>query len=60
MINDKEHEDKNENRSHRYDINRSGHKHMKYKIRLSIMMALCIKQHLRNIGSLIYENFNQL
>ena len=60
MINDKEHEAKNENRSHRYDINRSGHKHMKHKIRLSIMMGLCIKQHLRNIGSLIYENFNQL
>ena len=29
MINDKEHEAKNENRSHRYDINRSGHKHIK-------------------------------
>ena len=64
MINDKDHEAKNENRSHRYEINRpafrSGHKYIKYRMCFIIMMALCIKQHLRNIGSLIYENFNQL
>ena len=47
------------NRSHRYDINRPrprhGHKYTKYKMCLSIMMAVCIKQHLRNISSSIHE-----
>ena len=41
------------NRSHRCDINRSrprhGHKYTKYKMCLSIMMVICIKQHLSNI-----------
>ena len=41
------------NRSHRYDdINRPWPRHVlntKYKIYLSIMMAICIKQHLSNI-----------
>ena len=41
------------NRSHRYDINRPrarhGHKYTKYKICLSILMNICIKQHLSNI-----------
>ena len=41
------------NRSHRYDANRSrtghGHKRIKYKICLSIMMVMCIKQRLSNI-----------
>ena len=41
------------NRSHRYDINRPrsrhGQKYSKYKMCLSIMMAICIKQHLSNI-----------
>ena len=41
------------NRSHRYDINRpwprDGHKYTKYKIYLSIMMAMCIKQDISNI-----------
>ena len=40
-------------RSHRYDINRprlrNRHKYTKYKICLSIMMAICIKKHLSNI-----------
>ena len=40
-------------RLHRYDINRPrsrhGDKYSKYKICLSIMMAVCIKQHLSNI-----------
>ena len=40
-------------RSHRYDINRPRpghlHKYTKYKMRLSIMMVICIKQHLSNI-----------
>ena len=38
------------NRSHRYDINRHrsryGHRYTKYKMWFSIMVALCIKQHL--------------
>ena len=41
------------NRSRRKDINRprlrNGHKHTKYKMCLSIMMVICIKQHLSNI-----------
>ena len=40
------------NRSYRYDINRPrpghGQKYTKYKMSLSIMMAMCIKQHLNN------------
>ena len=42
-----------ENRSHRYDINRPRpryrHKYTKYKVCLSIMMVMCIKQNLNNI-----------
>ena len=38
------------NRPHRYDINtprpRHGHKYTKHKMCLSIMMVICIKQHL--------------
>ena len=45
------------NRSQRYDINwprpNYGHKYTKYKMCLSIMMVLCIKQHLSNIWSSI-------
>ena len=44
---------KMKNRPHRYDINkprlRYGHKHTKYKMFFSIMMVICIKQHLSNI-----------
>ena len=41
------------NISHRYDINRPrprhGHKYTKRKMFLSILMIICIKQHLSNI-----------
>ena len=47
------------NRSHRYDINRPsprhGHSHTEYKMCLSIMMVICIKQHLSNIWGSIHE-----
>ena len=50
-------------RSHRYDTNRSrtghGHKRIKYKICLSIMMVMCIKQRLSNIWSSIHGNVRQ-
>ena len=40
-------------RSHRYKMNIllpiHGHKYTKYKMYLSIMMFICIKQHLSNI-----------
>ena len=51
------------NRSYRYDINRprprNRHKYTKYKMCLSIMMAICIKQHLSNIWSSIHEQVKQ-
>ena len=41
------------NRSQRYDINKPksihGHKYIKCKMSLGIMMVICIKQHLSNI-----------
>ena len=41
------------NRSYRYDINRTrsrhGHKYIKYKICLSMIMAMWKKQHLTKI-----------
>ena len=37
------------NKSHR-------HKYTKYKVYLSVIMAICIKQHRSNIGSSIREN----
>ena len=44
---------KRKNRSHRYNTNRPRlkhrHKHTKCKIYLSIIMVICIKQHLSNI-----------
>ena len=47
MINDKE----MKNRSHRQNINRPrrrhGHKYMKYKLYLSVMIVICTKQHLK-------------
>ena len=47
MINDNENEPKMKNRSRRYEINRPrprhGHHYTKYKMCLSIMMAICIK-----------------
>ena len=54
---------KMENRLQWYDINsprpRHGHKYVKYKLRLSIMMFICIKQHLSNIRSWIREKVKQ-
>ena len=51
------------NRSQRYDINKTrsinGHKNTKYKMCPSIMMVICMKQHLRNIWSSIHENLTQ-
>ena len=38
---------------------RHGHKHTKYKMCLSIMMAICIKQHLNNIWSSNHEKVKQ-
>ena len=46
-------------RSHKYDINRPWsrywHKYSKYKKCLSMIMLICIKQHLSNILSPIHE-----
>ena len=54
---------KMESRSHRYDINRPGsshgHKYSKYKRCLTVMMHICIKQHLSNIWSSIHEKIKQ-
>ena len=51
------------NRSHRYDINRNrprhGHKYTKYKMCLSMRMAMCNKQHLSNTLSWIHEKVKQ-
>ena len=51
------------NRIRRYYINRPrprhGHKYTKYKICLSIIMVLCIEQHLSNICSSIHEKVKQ-
>ena len=51
------------NRSHRYDINRSrskhGHKDSKYKKCLSMMMLICVEQHLSNIWSSIHDKVKQ-
>ena len=50
-------------RSYRYIVNRlrrtHGHKYTKYKRCLSIMMVICIKQHLSNILSSIYQKLKQ-
>ena len=50
-------------RSHRYDINRprptNGHKYTKYKMCLSVMMVICIKEHPNNIWSSIHEKVKQ-
>ena len=47
MVNDNE----IKNRSHRQNINRPrqrhGHKYTKYKLYLSVMMVICIKQRLK-------------
>ena len=53
MIHDNKNEAEKKNRSHKYDINRPrpthGHESTKHNLRLSIMMVICIKQHLRII-----------
>ena len=54
---------KMKNRSHRYDINRprfrDEHKYTKCKMYLSIMMFICIKQHLSKIWSSTQEEVKQ-
>ena len=54
---------KKKNRSHRYDIDRPrsrhGDKYSKNKKCLSMIMLICIKQHLSNIWSLIHEKIKQ-
>ena len=51
------------NRFRRYDINRSksrhGHKNSKCKTFHSMVMLICITQHLSNIWSSIHERFKQ-
>ena len=46
----------------RCDINtprpRHRHKYTKYKMYLSMIMAICIKQHLSNIGSSIHKSLS--
>ena len=54
---------KEKNRSNRCDIKRPrsrlGHKYSKYKMCLSVIMLLFIKQHLGNIWSSIHEKVKQ-
>ena len=54
---------KMKNGSQRYDINGpkpgNGHKYTKYKMCLSVMKVICIKQHLSNIWSLTHEKVKQ-
>ena len=49
--------------SPRWDINKlrskHGHKYSKYKTSVSMMMLICIKQHLSNIWSSIHEKVKQ-
>ena len=51
------------NRSHRYNINRPrsryGHKYSKCKKCLSMMIVICIKQHLSNIWISVHEKVKQ-
>ena len=51
------------NRSHRYDINshrsRHGQEYSKYKKCLTMVMLVCIKQHLSNIWSSIHGKVKQ-
>ena len=50
---------KMKNGSHRYDTRRYGHKYNKYKMCLSIMIFMCIKQHLSKIWVWIHEKIKQ-
>ena len=49
--------------SRKYGISRPrrrhGHRYSKYMKHLSMMMLICIKQHLSNIWSSVYENVKQ-
>ena len=51
------------NTSRRYDLtrprSRHGHKYTNNKMRLSITMVICIKQHLSKIWSWIHEKVKQ-
>ena len=53
MINENKNEHENEKKIHRYDITRRrprhGYKYAICKMNLSLMMTICIKQHLSNI-----------
>ena len=62
MINDSH--NKSENEKHKkYDIkrltSRHRHKYAKYKMCLSIMMVICIKQNLSSIISSIHDKVKQ-
>ena len=63
IINYNEKRLKLKNRSHSYDINRPRprhrHKYTKYKMRLSIITVICIKQHLSNMRSSFHERVKQ-
>ena len=54
---------KMKNRSQIDDINRPrsrhGHKYTKYKMCLSMILVICIKQHQSNTWSSIYEKVKQ-
>ena len=54
---------KMKNTSHKYNINRATlrhrYKYSKYKMCLSLMMIICVNQHLHNIWSSINEKINQ-
>ena len=63
MINDNENEAGNKwNKSHRYDIYRPRRRHRhtftKYQMYLSMMLVVCIKQHLSKIWSSAHENLS--
>ena len=55
---------KMKNRTHRYDINRlgpsHGNKYIKYKMRLIMIMLICIKQHQNNISSSNHDKVKQV
>ena len=63
-IDHNENEDGMKNRLHRFDMNRPRpryrHKYTKYKFFLSMMMFICIRQHLSNIWSSFHEKVKQL
>ena len=50
---------KMKNRSHRYDINRPKPGYSTYKKSLQMLQLICIKQHISNIWSSVYEKAKQ-